>query len=126
MYLADYDLECHREGIRYFSWCKLLLELYIGRVTCIDNQLVAFDTILGRVLSGSFQPLPPMPPASVNVLSTHVLKISSESSVIRYDKLEKFWYAESVVSDLSNNERDFNISEFMGKICLMEKDIPYR
>ena len=56
----------------------------------IINQLVALDTILGRALSGSFQPLP-----SVYVLSTHMLKISSVSSVIRYDKLEKFWDAES-------------------------------
>ena len=94
MYFADYDLGCTEEEIDILVVTNYYWSFTSDRVTRIDNQLV----------SGSFQPLPPIPPASVNVVFTRVLKRSSESSVIRYDKLETFWDAEFVEVLASNPE----------------------
>ena len=116
MYLADYDLECAEKEIDILVGANHYWSFTSGRITRIENQLVALDTILGRVLSESFQPLHQIPPDSVNVLSTHVLEMSSETSFIPDDKLEKFWSVESVRSNISIKECDFNTTKFMDKI----------
>ena len=123
MYFADYDLECAEKEIDILVGANHYWSFTSDRITRIENQLVDLDTIFGRMLSGSFQPLHQIPSDSVNVLSTHVLEISSETFFIPDDKLEKFWSVESVISNIPIKSTPQNL---LTKFGLMVKDTPYR
>ena len=77
--------------------------------------MVLLDTVLGRVLRGTFQPLGHTELTAVNVLSTHVLQTSCDSPIVNSDNFNKFWEV-AAVGDISDNECDFNTSAFMKQI----------
>ena len=57
MYLADYDLGSAETEIDILVGANYYWSFTSRVITRIDNQLVSLDTVLGRVLSGTFQPL---------------------------------------------------------------------
>ena len=66
-----------------------------GNIKRGNSGPVAVETILGRVLSGTYE-FKNNISATVNLSSTHVLKISVQESDINYDScLRKFWQIES-------------------------------
>ena len=87
-----------------------------GRCIRIDSGLVAVDTILGWVLSGSFNPTT-TENISINHNSAHVLKVecTNESPYVTLNHhIKQFWEIESAGKE--NDGDEFDVDSFLERI----------